>query len=290
MDYLLENNYLTINVSNLGAQLQSIRRKDNAIEYLYQGHPSFWAWQAPILFPHVGKLKDDCYFYEGKSYPSKQHGFARWQTFELLQLSAHEISFILSANSESKKSYPFDFNLIVSYLLQDEKLLVTYKVKNPSLKSLYFSIGGHPAFNLPLTSGRTFEDYRLQFEGNPSATQYTLDGPFLDLDKRKQVLLKNFPLTHDLFKNDALIYEAERPINLTLTDVDGEHGVRFHTGDFPYLGIWTKFHPAAPFLSLEAWTGMTDSKDTSQNLPDKFAITHLAAGQEWIGSYSISVF
>ena len=53
--------------------------------------------------------------------------------------------------------------MLVHYELGVEGLQVRYEVHNPSQKELLFSIGGHPAFNVPLEDNLTFEDYYLAF-------------------------------------------------------------------------------------------------------------------------------
>lgn len=68
----IENEQLTVQIDPLGAQMHSIKRNAAGLEYLWQGDPKSWKRQAPVLFPFVGRLKDDQYEYQGKVYHQTQ--------------------------------------------------------------------------------------------------------------------------------------------------------------------------------------------------------------------------
>ena len=71
----LSNGILTVQVSELGAELQSIKK--NGHEYLWQGDPAFWGRRSPVLFPIVGSVWEKKYRVNGTEYEMGQHGFAR---------------------------------------------------------------------------------------------------------------------------------------------------------------------------------------------------------------------
>lgn len=87
MIYFLKTEKIEITVSELGAELQSIQTK-NLSHILWQKETNHWNRVAPILFPIVGRLKDDSYSYNKHTYSMSQHGFARDQEFELIEKTA----------------------------------------------------------------------------------------------------------------------------------------------------------------------------------------------------------
>lgn len=66
----------------------------------------------------------------------------------------------LKDNEETYQSYPFQFELKVTYQLVSKKLKIQFEIKNLSVKKLTFALGFHPAFNL----SANFEDYQIFFE------------------------------------------------------------------------------------------------------------------------------
>ena len=152
MIHTIQNNYLTVQVKNAGAELCSIKDKAGT-EYLFDANPAYWGRSAPVLFPFVGSLKNKSFVYEGKSYQMGQHGFARDRDFSLLQKEEASIWFRLTSNEETLAIYPLPFVLDIGYQLEDNSIRVLWNVHNPSDKSLLFSIGAHPAFLCPPCGG-----------------------------------------------------------------------------------------------------------------------------------------
>ncbi|MFW6281161.1 MAG: aldose 1-epimerase family protein, partial [Halanaerobium sp.] len=59
----LENKKVIIEAASQGAQLQKLILKNNGQNYLWHGDSKYWGRRAPVLFPIVGRLKDDKYIY-----------------------------------------------------------------------------------------------------------------------------------------------------------------------------------------------------------------------------------
>src|SRR5699024_7785261 len=146
----LENEYIIVQAKQQGAELTSIRMKEDNTEYLWNADPSHWNRHAPILFPIVGRLVNNTYFVDGTAYEMSQHGFARDMTFDIIHQTDTSVSFLLTSTEETLKKYPFLFSLTVTYTLVDTKVVVDYKVENTGKKEMYFSIGAHPGFNCPI--------------------------------------------------------------------------------------------------------------------------------------------
>ena len=169
----LKNDMLTAIIESKGAELQSLVHK-NGIQYMWSGDASFWGKHSPVLFPIVGSLKDDTYYYNNKAYKLPRHGFARDMVFTARQLHENEAVFTLKHSKKTLEVYPFPFTLKLRYQLQDNRLLCTYEVTNTGESDMYFSIGGHPAFALPLVNGTVYTDYFLLFSKAESLQRYKL--------------------------------------------------------------------------------------------------------------------
>ncbi|MEO0331660.1 MAG: aldose 1-epimerase family protein, partial [Bacteroidota bacterium] len=162
--YILENDHLTVTFKAEGAELVSVRSKADNQEYIWQADPAVWARHAPVLFPIVGRLKGDQYQVNEAVYSMGQHGFARDQSFSVVDQSSTEITFGLTASPETQKIYPFNFVLDIRYTLREDELNVAYQVINRDQAVMPFSIGAHPAFYCPAQQEQQWEEYHLQFE------------------------------------------------------------------------------------------------------------------------------
>lgn len=278
----LKNKLLEATFNTLGAELISLRSNDK--EYIWEGNSKFWDKRSPILFPTIGSLKNDTYFFEGKEYHLPRHGFAREKEFEIAEQAEGRIVFSLKNDLQTEKVYPFQFELHIEYLLVDNKLEVHYKVQNNSEGQLYFSVGGHPGFALP----KDFEKYSLLFETN-SALQFSLLENHLLADKTEILKTDNnqLPLAYSLFEKDALVFKNHTIKSVTIQE-DGLDYVKVNFENFPDLGIWTKLN--APFICIEPWFGHADEVKTTQRLEEKAGVITLESNQIFKSVYSIVIF
>ncbi|WP_348919925.1 aldose 1-epimerase family protein [Enterococcus rotai] len=290
MTVQIENEFLIATIAEDGAELISLKSKKNNIEYIWQGDPAFWGRHAPVLFPVVGRLKNDQYTYQNQTYPMSQHGFARDSLFNVIEHGTELVSLSLKSNKETKKVYPFDFELILSYLLEEDNLVVRYQVENTGASDMYFSIGGHPAFNVPLESGLTFDDYYLSFAPKKSRTQIPLAGPFADFDhKTLGQTNTSLDIRRELFKEDAIIFETKGANAFTIETDEGTHSISLSYTDMPYVGIWSPYPQEAPFVCIEPWCGIADEVNATGNLVDKKGINTLAASDIFKTQYTLTV-
>lgn len=292
MEYQLQSDEVKIVVRSKGAELASIVNKKNGLEYLWQADPAYWNRHAPVLFPIVGRLKEDKYIYQGEEYPMSQHGFARDMEFVVDQPGDNALLFRLENQEETYRKYPFRFGLEIAYSLNASTISVAYKVRNTDSKEILFSIGAHPAFNCPLGKGESFEDYSLYFSEADSNRRHLLaDGLFtgkteaIPIDQEK----KELPLSYALFEKDAIVLKNISSEAVTLKSRKSPHGVTVSFPEFPYLGIWTK-RPGAPFLCIEPWCGLADNENTSGQISEKEGINALGPGEEFHRVYKINIF
>ncbi|EEO9238463.1 aldose 1-epimerase family protein [Listeria monocytogenes] len=286
----LENEVLLVEMKTAGAELTRIFHKDTGLEYLWNADSKFWGRHSPVLFPTVGRLVEDTYLVDGKPYHLGQHGFARDRDFQVIEQTEKSVRFELDADEDSLAVYPYKFKLSIIYTIEKNTVAVSYEVENTDNKRIYFSIGAHPAFNLPLTDRTTFEDYYLDFGTEENLETLCLEGPYRSGEIKKVVdkPAQYLPLSYDLFKNDALIFEALKQKEMTIKSDKTPHFVKVSFPEFPFVGVWTA-KPGTPFLCIEPWYGIADGAGESVELRDKAGIEHLEPEAVFASEYEITV-
>ncbi|PDJ09914.1 LACX protein [Listeria monocytogenes] len=286
----LENEVLLVEMKTARAELTRIFHKDTGLEYLWNADSKFWGRHSPVLFPTVGRLVEDTYLVDGKPYHLGQHGFARDRDFQVVEQTEKSVRFELDADEDSLAVYPYKFKLSIIYTIEKNTVAVSYEVENTDNKRIYFSIGAHPAFNLPLTDGTTFEDYYLDFGTEENLETLCLEGPYRSGEIKKVVdeAARYLPLNYDLFKNDALIFEALKQKEMTIKSDKTPHFVKVSFPEFPFVGVWTA-KAGTPFLCIEPWYGIADGAGESVELRDKAGIEHLEPEAVFASEYEITV-
>jgi galactose mutarotase-like enzyme len=283
--HTLENEFLLINIHPKGAELQRLYNKQTNIEHLWSGDATYWGKFSPILFPIVGTLKEDTYYYKDKAYHLPRHGFAREKEFMVKEKTENSISYILQNDEETLQNYPFFFSLTITYTLKEHTLDCTYTVENKSKEEMYFSIGAHPAFAI----NSNYEDYYLQFNKDEKLVRYKLDNGLIN-DTTATIDLPNnqLPLKHKLFYEDAIVLKNIESNTITVLNKNNTNGFHFHFNDFPFFGIWAA--KDAPFVCLEPWCGIADNTDHNQQLTNKEGICKLAPKEIWERFWSVECF
>lgn len=289
----LQNQSLAVQINELGAQLHSIKRQGSELEYLWQGDPASWKRQAPILFPFVGRLKDNQYTYAGQTYHQTQHGFARDREFTVLEQTDTTVVMEQHDDEQSHQVFPFAFSLQVKYELQGDQLNVNYQVDNPSATaSLIYAIGAHPGFNMPLTTFGKFNQTELTVWPAEQYSRIILEGPYNDSDHPQIIdMRKPLMLNHDLFTKDAIIFKTDgEHFRAKLTDTAQNHGVIVDTEATEYVGIWSHYSTAAPFVCIEPWWGIADNVNADGQLLHKQGMHRLAPQETDNYHFSIKPF
>jgi galactose mutarotase-like enzyme len=278
----ISNSNLTAQIKHLGAELFSLKSDQNK-EYIWEGNPAFWGKHSPILFPIVGTLKNNSYSYNGKEYHLSRHGFAREMEFELIEKSEKSATFSLTSSVETRKVYPFDFELQICYSLEENKLNIDYKVINKNDLTIPFSIGAHPAFALP----GNFEDYSLEFQQLENLKYYLLEDGLIS-NNSNEILLKNrqLYLNYNLFENDALVLKTLESKSITIL-INNVPFLKVNFTDFPNLGIWTVKNGS--FLCIEPWFGYSDTLKEYDDFSKKEGIQLLQKNEVFNSNFSIEI-
>ena len=290
MEYEIKNQELTVRISDFGAELQSIRGKDGT-EYLWQGDPAVWEDRAPNIFPYVARLTEGKYTWNGTEYPMQIHGFVKYRTLVPETIEGERITFKLTSDPETKEQYPFDFIYRITYELSEKELKIIVRVENTGKERIYFAIGGHPGFQVPLEEGLAFEDYHLEFDqdARPWRVGFS-DTCFLTGQDASYPLKDNriLPLNHSLFDQDAIVLKhAARQVKLASDK--GTKSVTVSYSDFPYLGIWHMPGMEAPYVCIEPWSSLPSRDGIIEDLSLQADMLWLDGGKTYETQWSVRV-
>jgi galactose mutarotase-like enzyme len=285
----LENEFLKVAIDSKGAQLTSLYNKETGVEQLWQADPNVWGYHAPNLFPIVGGLLNNELHVDGKTYSMNRHGFARQSDFILLDSDDAHAGFSLPHCEKTLAVFPYKFDFQVLYTLIENALRVTYKLINRDTKPVYFSVGGHPAFNVPFKAGEKYEDYYLEFETHEKLEAHVLnaDGLFSGETHPVAAPNKKLYLTRELFATDALVFKNLQSRMATIKSDKHDQTLSVEFPHFNYLGLWAK--PGADFVCIEPWLGCADSAGEPKDITAKENIQKTVVGHVFEASFYISV-
>lgn len=289
MEYAIQNDILTISVSDQGAELRSIKHADGT-EYLWQGDAAIWSDRSPNLFPYIGRMINKQYTYQNHTYPMDIHGIAPYRQFQMIRQEEDLLVFQLTDDDASFSQYPWHFTFQIYYQLVGSRISVTFRVENKDETVMFFAVGGHPGFRVPLNQGEKFEDYNIRFS-QPCTPQRILFTPdcFVE-DHTVPYPLKNgdsIPLRHNLFDEDAIVL-SQAPRSVTL-----EHNkckiLTVSYPQMPYIGFWHAVGLEAPYVCIEPWSSLPSPKGTVTVLEHQKDLLTLEPGSVYENTWSIEI-
>jgi galactose mutarotase-like enzyme len=285
--HTIKNNLLSISVNSIGAELTSLKSSD--CELLWQADKKVWARYAPVLFPVVGKLKDDIYSYDGNQYSLSQHGFARDKEFTLIYKDEKSLEFELTASESTLAIFPFHFSLIIQYELNGNALSVSYRVFNPDNKDLLFSIGAHPGFSCNRVPNENIHDYKLIFEPKQELHAQKLENGLITDNGYTLGLEENsLHLSVKLFDDDAIVLKDSQVNSVKLVSEKSKPVIKMNCQGWPYFGIWAK-RGSHSFVCLEPWYGIADHVNSTRDITKKEGIIRLSSGKTFNAGYSLEI-
>lgn len=283
----LKSDQLYVQFQTLGGALSSIKDKEG-VEYLWQGDPTYWSGQAPVLFPICGSVRNDTVLYDNEDGSQKEgkiprHGLVRKKEFTLEEQTDNSVTFAIEDDEEMYANYPYHFRLEITYTVTGKTIRTQYKIYNKeSEKSMPYFIGGHPGFNCPLLDDEVYEDYYLEFEKPETCT---VPKPFpetgmLDLKDRNSWLnnQKEIDLNYDFFSYDAVTLDELESRTVALRSRKHDKGLKLDFKEFPNLIVWSTLNKG-PFIALEPWSGLSTSIEEGDRLEDKKDVKILKPGR-----------
>lgn len=281
MNYTIENQRLSISVSDDGAELKHMIYKPQQCELLWQPDEKIWNGQSPILFPIVGRLWQDKYAVGQQEFLLPKHGFARKSRFEMTESTRDMLRFTLKSSESTKRQYPFEFELNAVFRLAEDRLKICYQVFNTGSDEMWFAIGGHPGFQCQMGDRILFE-YPEKLITALMDTEGYLEPETKIISEDGMIIV-----TDESFLHDAYMFHKPKSSFVTLTKQEPTPDIRVTFYDAEYLGIWAK--PGAPYVCIEPWTGINDVRGRVGQLKDKAHMLPLAAGEQYEFCYDIQV-
>ena len=288
MEYRISNSIYELTVSDHGAEIKSLKK--NGRELMWQADPAFWGRTSPVLFPLVGNYWNKKSSFAGKEYEMSQHGFARDMDFSLIKERTNELTFELKDNKKTHEKYPFSFILQIGYQLDENGVKIIWTVKNPSDETIYFSIGGHPAFNCDLSKDSlVYYKAGKKLLNDLKANIIEGDGSGCLSDRTKTIKIADgkMKLSKELFDEDALIIEDRQSDAVALIDSNGAEILKV-SFDAPLFGIWSPAGKNAPFVCIEPWYGRCDRVGFTGDLSEREYQNAVGKGLNFEVSYTIS--
>lgn len=290
MEYL-SNGIVELEISLLGAELQSIRRVASPTEYLWQGDPTYWDRRAPVLFPIVGRVWNNKAHVDGQTYDIEQHGFLRDMLFEKVVDEDRHIVFAARATEETLKIWPFDFEVRIDYTLLRNVLTIGWSITNHSTQTMPFQIGAHPAFQYPRFNLDDPIHGFLSFDAeSPLKSTVIAPGGYADTETFDVEIPSDglLPLTNSTFECDTILEATGRVKRITLHDKKGRPFVTVrHT--MPITALWSPCNGRAPFMCIEPWHGCCDPVGFCEDFSKRAFIEQAAPGETWSTSYEIII-
>lgn len=276
MQHEIGTGRLTGAVDSFGAQLRSL--KLDGTEYLW-GATDPWRYSAPVLFPIISGLPGDELQHGGRRFGILSHGFARRTQWAI----AGPARFELAATEATRAQYPFEFRLIMEFTV-GEALTVKHTVINDGDEPLPYLLGAHPAFVWPLPGATGAHEVRWGAGGETmrQAVHGLRPGRI-----PSPATSGRLELTHQLFAEDALLFDDIAPRQVTYT-APGAAQIVMGFADFAVLGIWSKAE-AANFVCLEPWSGYPAPQGFDGEISSLPGIELLPVGESRSFSYSIAI-
>ncbi|MGL5123193.1 MAG: aldose 1-epimerase family protein [Fusobacteriaceae bacterium] len=279
------NEFLTVHVNLLGAEIREVINTKTGANYMWDGNKEIWDGVSPVLFPVVGKCNNNEFRFEGKSFSlTTNHGFARASVFDSKKISNTEVILSLTGDMLPENTFPMDFKFVVTYKLEEKKLITNYSVYNPMNKLLYFSVGAHPAFKCPFDSYHSLEDYSLEFEVEEKMLLHELNengvytGKIFTYETKEKKITLDTPgfdktFVFSDFKSKYVILREKKSERKILVTIEG----------FKYIAFWKKL--AGNFICIEPWLGKSDDADFCGDFKDKKDLIKLEANKYFSASY-----
>lgn len=305
MKITLTNERFEVVLDTHGAEINSFRllknEKDPAgTSYIWDGDASVWKYHAPVLFPHVGRIREGLAIIEGQECQLGVNGFSRDLEHIIIRSNSTSAEFELTQTEETLKRFPYKFSLRTYYELTDKGLTFKTTVINTNDKPMSFSLGSHSAFNCPRntdTPDTKNSDYVIEFEKKEPLTRVvcTEDG-FLASDKNDFSPYTNpygesengiIPLTDKGFGNGHF-FTGFSSNWVGLRNKKTGSIVKVNTKDYPYLMVWQNAGEPR-FACIEPWYGTPDPAITNHKWEDKIALLTLEKGKSFTADQSIEI-
>ncbi len=287
----ISNTVFSAEIAPYGAELRSLKRISDGKEYIWQRDPKYWGDSAPMLFPICGRLNNHRYTYEGATYEMAFHGFLQSSTPVEVRAESSAVDLIFRDDETTYPQYPFHFVLTVRFALTEIGLRCQITVENTDEKTMYYSVGAHPGFSLPLKDGCVLEDHYLRFPEAGEVQQAIIDNDGLftgELPPYTLAANNEIRLSEEQFAIDGIFLRGVGGV--TELHCDGaDTFVRVVCPMSDIVGTWKEYGADAKFLCLEPWCGYPSVTGVADVLQEKLGMYALAPSDKGAFAYDVEI-
>lgn len=284
MTYTIKSELFTAEIAADGAELCSLKDNDGN-EYIWTAE-DVWKRHAPLLFPFVCNTKSKKYTVKGKEYALSNHGFARDTEFSAVDTSENAVTLKIASTEDTKKRYPYDFELAVTYSLSGNTLNTCCEVTNTGSEDMPFFIGGHPGFLCPFRADKdsTFEDYDVVYEKPETVIQELESGNVTVIENGTTV-----HVTRELFKNDVFLKDKPASSSVSLVSRKSGKAVTVSYDNSGCIAVWSPYDDRGEFVCLEPWAAAPVYCCDTEELTEMPHAKHIVGGEKFRFSFDITI-
>jgi galactose mutarotase-like enzyme len=300
MTITLKNSRYEVVLNTHGAEINAFRDTVTGTKYIFEGPESVWKFHAPVLFPHVGRIRDGFMVWNDTEYHLVNNGISRDMEHRLIEQSALAATFELTESAETADKFPWKFSLKTHYELRDDGLLFTTTVTNTDSSDMLFSLGSHSAFCCPRNTdpaGTTNSDYQYEFEKKEPLTTVLLnESAQLAVDEDGTAPCTKpygeaepgiIPVNEKGFGNGHFFTGFTSNWVGLRNKKDGSL-VKVNCSGYPYLMVWQNGGTPA-FNCIEPWYGLPDAENSEHDWASKAGLITLAPGASFTADQSITI-
>ncbi len=288
----IENAEIKVRVKEVGAELCGIYSKALDREFMWQPGYEIWGHSSLFMFPNPARIKGDRVSIKGRLYPQTMQGFAQYREFKVIEHESSRLVLGLDADDETRERFPYEFRLRLEFVLEGSSLRETIRVFNLDDGDMYYGVGVHPGFYLPVEPGEAISDYRIRFDRPQTLRRNVpVQGSML-FSGMTDVFLDNessFRLHDRIFDKGAIMCCGLDADSVSLVSEKSGRGVEIGLKGFTDIAFWG--NPVLPFFCcIEPWVSRSDLVDSDQIWEHKPGLIKLAPGKEHINELVYRVF
>ncbi len=254
MTKIISNEFLTVAINSLGAEITSIKTKSNQ-EILWQKQDEIWDSQAPFLFPWTGRILNKTFLHEGKKFFAPNHGFLKEENHSLIEsFEKNKAQFSFSHINLDK--FPFPFFIHHTFTLNEKNLRHSIAITNTGSSDMPFGLGFHPGFICPFDSKKKASDYTLSFDTPQEPQIVLMEGGHPN--KKTESYNSTITLRDSFFVNDSLCLTNLKAKTISLQEKGTENKIVINIENFPYVLLWSAPTPTLQFICIEPWLTLPD--------------------------------
>lgn len=283
MDFIMENEYLKVTVTTVGAQVKSVIRKCDGVEHIWRADPQIWGYHGPTMFPYCDSIKGGKMTVDGREYPAPVHGFAQPMDRKLVARGENFVEMELVDSPETLEMWPFQFRLVSRFELVDDTVNHILRVENPGDVDMPVSLGYHPGFAVPFDDKHTAADYEIQFEKLESPLCAKCEGnlPEITLYPLGGRNIRSIPISREYFRGPSHTIMNLASGYVCIGEKDSGRRVKVHVKGFPYTLFWTMGGGEIQFMCVEAWTAFPERNSVDPDYRKRAHGQILAPGNSW---------